>query len=123
MRVSRNAKRMGNSLSAELDRLGCDLVESMMVGQDPYMKQVVYFVVAKDRSRTEADGYRVFKGRDWSLHPNPADKERGVTLSTEAYWLSKADALALAKKRQTELIEGFSWYIPGTETLVPGCRR
>ncbi len=122
MILSRNARRMGDALQRELERVDCKLVQTMLVGQDPVMMNVRYVILAKDNHPLHPDApFRVFTASDWTLHPTQSNRDRGVILGTEAYWCDFQKAYRTARDIHGELLRNFTWVSPGTEDLVPGC--
>lgn len=110
--TSKAVRTMGQFLADQ----GYSIVDYQVVGQDPGAMDVVSLAIIDD-----GKGFQVLRVEDWSL---AKDRKNTVPYVAETLWSGKSrkDALTVAAKERAKLLAECSWYIPGTEELVPGCR-
>ena len=123
MLASRNSKGTSGLVEA-LREQDCTLVSELPIGVDPGMQNRRGIVVAKMMPTSGLDpdySYVLWDVSDWSDHPTKENRSRGVELSRGSYRLSLVEAIGMANERRMDLLTSYTWLIPGTDKLVPGC--
>ncbi len=119
MRVSRNARRMGDRIDLALDRMGHELIDCILIGQDPAMYGVHYMLITRQKGVPGPNCYASLHVVDWSLHPDP-ENARWMPHISGAYMLTLPEARASAGMTRDRKLRGTAWVIPGTGKPVPG---
>ena len=59
---------------------------------------------------------------DKRMCPNAKAESFGIDLvAMNESSVSRTEAVRMAAQRVSELLENYTWFVPGTEELVPGC--
>lgn len=117
---ARCANRKGIRTIAEfLADNGFEIVNVQSVGQDPGTMSVVSLVIARDASGR----FAVIRLDDWTLAKEYRKKDT-IPYKIRVEWEghSREDALNAMATARAGMLANFSWFIPGTKELVPGCR-
>lgn len=110
------------ALNAILSNIGYRPVSDITVGQDPETLCVRGFVIGEHRNTGDPDRFAVWSKFDWTHHPNPKDRMRGLDIQHGRYMLTYGEAMNLVQKQCSELVRRYRWLIPGTADTIPGCR-
>ena len=112
---NRKAVRTAAELMADN---GLEALDVILIGEDPGTGDVVNLVIA----RSIGDGgFHVIRIEDRS-RSGPKD---GVPYAMDTVWSGyrREDAVRVEAQERARLLDSYTWYVPGTEARVRGCRR
>lgn len=103
----------------ELSRMNRQLVDIIMVGQDPYEGCVTYVIVSELSGTDDPDRYATHQMMDWSA-VNPG---RGFALAYGHYMMAFDEAEEDMASRANGLLKDYDWVDPFSGDLIRNGRR
>ena len=113
--------RTERTISQALESMGFELVSVRELGEDPGTHTVRSIVIGKFPGSYYAEPYAVWNCVDWKKGNREMGKA-GIELCNETARLTRSEAIAEEGRRYVDLMQRYTWLVPGTERLVPGCR-
>lgn len=100
-----------DAMEYELARLNRELVDIIMIGQDPYEGCVTYVVMSRYVGPENVDPYATHEFHDWSISRNP-HREGGM--SAGHYMMNRREAAIDMRRRAADLRANYEWVDPYT---------
>ena len=105
-----------------LEEAGLIAVDVMVIGEDPGNRAVRAMAVYKIPSRgMYEDTYSVMDITDYHKSKDRRARQNGMQRDTILSGSSRIEAVRFMNDRAVQLKLDYTWFIPGTEELVPGC--
>ncbi len=114
--------RRERSITQTLEGLGYDLVSVRQLGEDPGTHSIRSVVIGHTDCSYSDAGYAVWNCIDWKTAPAKEDRRRGIDICVGSYNLTREEALEEEGMRYTDLMQRYTWLVPGTDKIVPGSR-
>lgn len=108
-------------ISDAIIEAGFEPVSIWVVGQDPASRAVRAVAVFDDPSSGWGEGYTVSDFWDYTRNPDRALRSQGLIDAPYLAGVTRGEAVQCATDRVGSLLSSYSWLIPGTDRLVPGC--
>lgn len=104
-------------------------VDIRIIGDDPGSRTTRAVVVYRNPDSIYSQGhYYVCDVWDYTgcedkrMCPNARAVQAGIDMAPlHDAGMSRTEAIRMASQRVTELLTDYTWFVPGTEELVPGC--
>lgn len=58
---------------------------------------------------------------DYAACGDTSARRVGLDIRTSVFGASRTDALRMSAERVGRLMSDYTWFVPGTQELVPGC--
>ncbi len=114
--------RSERTVTQTLQSLGYSLVSVRQLGEDPGTHSIRSIVIgATDAIYSDAN-YAVWNCIDWRTAYDKQARKLGVELCSGSFNLTREEAIAEEGFRHTDLMQRYTWLIPGTGRIVPGSR-
>lgn len=115
-------RRVMGTISQTLESMGYELVSVRELGEDPGTHTIRSIVIGRIPGNHHDRLYAVWNCVDWKDRLGRDFGKEGVELCNVTSRLSRSDAIAEEGRRYIDLMQRYTWFVPGTDRLVPGCR-
>lgn len=100
----------------------CIPLEIHVLGEDPGTRAIRSVVALRYPESMYCHGvYAVLDFFDYTVCPNASSRKFGLYRESVKSEIGRTEAVMLASQRAGKLLADYTWFIPGTEELVPGC--
>ena len=101
----------------------CIPVDIRVIGEDPGNRAIRSVAVYRipDSMYHDHGMYVVMDCWDFSTCRDRNYRSMGLRTSNDRFGATRAEALREATRKVGQLMADFTWFVPGTEELVPGC--
>ena len=114
--------RSERTVTQTLESLGYDLVSVRQLGEDPGTHSIRSIVIGVTDAIYSDSRYAVWSCIDWRTAYDKQARKRGVELCAPVFNLTRVDAIGEEGARYMDLMQRYTWIIPGTGKIVPGSR-
>ncbi len=114
--------RTTRTITQTLQSVGYDLVSVRQLGEDPGTHSTRSVVIGKTDAMYSEASYAVWNCIDWRSAYDKQSRKLGVELCAPAYNLTREDAIEEEGMRYMDLMQRYTWLVPGTNRIVPGSR-
>ena len=115
-------RRIERSITQTLDSNGYDLVSVRQLGEDPGTHSIRSIIIGKAKGAYYDRPYAVWNCIDWNSAIYKEDRKRGIEICKGGYALTREEAIAEEGIRYMDLMQRYTWLVPGTKRIVPGSR-
>ena len=109
------------TVTQALGSMGFELVSVRELGEDPATHTVRSIVIGRFPGNYYTEPYGVWNCVDWKKG-NREYGRAGIELCNAITRLTRSEAIAEENRRFVDLMDRYTWLVPGTDRLVPGCR-
>jgi len=126
MQKSRKANNVEKRIYEFLEESGLVPVQVTVIGEDPGNRSVRALAIYKLSSQSTMysytpDSYSVMDISDFTKSKDRKARQYGMIRETILSGVSNVEAIRFMNDRAVQLKLDYTWFIPGTEELVPGC--
>ena len=115
-------RRAMTTISQALESMGYELVSVRELGEDPGTHTIRSIVIGRIPGNYHDRPYAVWNCVDWKGRLGSDYGKVGIELCNDTSNLSRSEAIAEEGCRYIDLMQRYTWLVPGTDRLVPGCR-